>query len=293
MPQAERPLYLPFLRYPGVVHMGLEKLDLQEWIQPDHDFNRYYQNKLRVYQQIPERVSISLPSAQAAAVELAARLLAHLTTDHADRYTLRDAGQMLQLEPEQLQWPVSAQPNLQDVALWVQDDLCLLQEVAGQYVLTAASLCAPSNWDLREKIGKPISEIHAPVPGLNKAIGKQIDHVLNKLSPLRPFQRFNWSIKDSEALALLPGEAGSAAGQAGSESLFLRVERQTLTRLPTSGAIAFTIRVYITPLAQLASIEGALEALRAAVHAMSAQEGMYKDLVPLFPVLQQFFKRII
>ena len=79
-------------------------------------------------------------------------------------------------------------------------------------------------------------------------------------------------------------------GDAGA-GLFLRVERQTLRRLPQSGAIVFTIRVYVTALEHLTSVPGALVALEAAVSRLSEKEAQYKGLVALSPIVREFFKK--
>jgi hypothetical protein len=58
------------------------------------------------------------------------------------------------------------------------------------------------------------------------------------------------------------------------ERMRLRVEHQTLRRLPRSGAIVFTIRVYMTPLEELET--GEAGRLAAAVRGVKEQEVVYK-----------------
>src|SRR6267154_4080244 len=58
------------------------------------------------------------------------------------------------------------------------------------------------------------------------------------------------------------------------ERMRLRVERQTLRRLPRSGAIVFTIRVYMTPLAELGP--GEAGRLAAAIRGVREQEVVYR-----------------
>jgi dimethylamine monooxygenase subunit A len=53
-----------------------------------------------------------------------------------------------------------------------------------------------------------------------------------------------------DALALRTQAAEAVIGE-GANMLFLRVERQTIRRLPNSGAVLFTIRIRLSPLAQL------------------------------------------
>ena len=58
------------------------------------------------------------------------------------------------------------------------------------------------------------------------------------------------------------------------ERMRLRVERQTLRRLPRSGAIVFTIRVYMTPPAELGP--GEAGRLAAAIRGVKEQEAVYR-----------------
>lgn len=291
MIERTQPVYLPFLDNPEVVHMGLIQLPAENWIQPDNQFERYYDNKVALYAKTPAGVYAELPESLDAQQELSGRLLAHLLQCHGSEYVqvknLEKNRQLLSYG--KYQWPIEASDKrLWHSSLWIQDDICLLQEKDARYHLTAASLCAPSSWRLEDKLGRPMFDIHAPVPGLNQKIGRQIDHVLSRLSPLRPFQRFNWSIKQSDELALFPDASDAAADCQG--DLFLRVERQTLTRLPKTHAIAFTIRVYLYPLEMLKPIEGALDGLKHAVDTMSADEARYKSLIAIYPKLRAFLK---
>jgi hypothetical protein len=54
----------------------------------------------------------------------------------------------------------------------------------------------------------------------------------------------------------------------------LRVERQTLRRLPRGGAIVFTIRVYMTPLGELGP--GEAGRLAGAIRGVKEQEVVYR-----------------
>ena len=290
--------YLPFMHQANWVQMGLEALPACHWIEPDNEFLKYYHNKVALFEQSPQRVYGELPESLTAQQEFAGCLLEHLQTDHGEYYATQlspQGGSVLELKGLGLTWSLdSNKRQLWDASLWIQDDVCLLEEYDGQYRLTAASLAAPSAWCLQEKLGKPMFDIHSTVPDLNQAIGSQVNQVMQNLSPLRLVQRFNWGIKASSHLALLPdGPVGRSLqdwGDAGS-GLFLRVERQTLRRLPQSGAIVFTIRVYVTALERLASVPGSLAALEAAVGRLTVKQAQYKGLAALSPVLQAFFKK--
>jgi len=116
-----------------------------------------------------------------------------------------------------------------------------------------------------------------------------------RLSPNSPVERKNWFIQvlpptsapapsQLEELAWAEGTYGPedmldkaprpAPPEPLPERMRLRVERQTLRRLPRSGAIVFTIRVYMTPLTELGPDEA--RQLAAAIRGVREQEAAYR-----------------
>ncbi|MBS0640134.1 MAG: DUF3445 domain-containing protein, partial [Proteobacteria bacterium] len=135
----------------------------------------------------------------------------------------------------------------------VQEDLCLIQDSPDGPLFTAAVLCFPSRWRLADKLGKPLAAVHGPVPLYADRLSRPVDRFMQHLKPDRIACRLNWSIVDDPALFQPTGKwrtdggAGITPQNAG-ERLYLRVERQTLRRLPASGAVLFGIRVHVYPL---------------------------------------------
>ena len=80
-----------------------------------------------------------------------------------------------------------------------------------------------------------------------------------------------------------------AEGQAG-EALFLRVERQTLRRLPRTGGVVFTIRVWRDPLASLAGDPARLAAFARAWRGATPEFRAYKGLAPYDALVEGFLR---
>ena len=139
-------------------------------------------------------------------------------------------------------------------ALLVQEDLCVMSPVNGEWVLTAAAVCFPNRWDLTGKIGRSLMGIHQPVPHYAEKIGAATDSLFNKLSVDRPLWRLNWTIVDSPALhqpvPVPVPDALRLVNEHLADKLWFRRERQTLRKLPQSGDILFTIRTYVHSLAE-------------------------------------------
>ena len=51
----------------------------------------------------------------------------------------------------------------------VQEDLCILEKRGSEHVLTGAVLCFPASWRLADKVGRPLTTIHDPVPEYDAA----------------------------------------------------------------------------------------------------------------------------
>jgi hypothetical protein len=105
------------------------------------------------------------------------------------------------------------------------------------------------------------------------------------LKPNHIVSRLNWSLLDDRAL-FQPGGKWRAeacpditAENAGSR-IFLRVERQTVRRLPLTEAVLFGVRVHVYPLDRVIDRPDRAETLANAVRALPAEIGHYKSLPP-------------
>ncbi|MGI9499545.1 MAG: heme-dependent oxidative N-demethylase family protein, partial [Geminicoccaceae bacterium] len=187
-----------------------------------------------------------------------------------------------------------ASPPLVLAGRLVQEDFCLLQKRDGRYILTAAVLCFSAHWSLAEKIGRPLLDIHEPVPGFAEQLGSPVERLFERLDAARPVQRLNWSLVDTDDLYLPPSHRKApvalALGDIG-ERLWLRVERQTLRRLPITGAVVFGIRTHVTPIRQAIDMPEAADALIQRLHELPVPMLTYKNLVSIRPALLAYLER--
>jgi hypothetical protein len=140
---------------------------------------------------------------------------------------------------------------LVDAALLVADDLAVLKPVMSsdgqeRLLFVAGVVCGPSRWRLADKMGNDMIEVHAPVAKYAEHVGAGVDTSLQRLSVDRPVWRSNWIIQDHPALfqPVIPPLPLLKRPQ----DLWIRMERQTLRRLPVTGGVLFTIRGFQQPL---------------------------------------------
>jgi len=139
---------------------------------------------------------------------------------------------------------------LVDAALAVPDDLTVLRSIktdsGEQLPFVAGVVCSPSRWRLTEKIGLDMLAVHKPVALYAEHIGAAVDTTLTRLSPEKPIWRSNWTLEDHPAL-FQPFSPERPLVSHPSE-LWIRIERETLRRLPRTRGILFTIRGFQEPL---------------------------------------------
>lgn len=145
--------------------------------------------------------------------------------------------------------PNSGEHPLIDAGLAVQEDLCILQRRGETHILTAGLMCFPSSWDVREKLGRSLASIHAPVPEFSP-VESIVERMLANVPLERSLMRANFLIYTDPELHQPRGE-GIAKPIDPRAPRFLRVERQVFRRLPKSLAVVFAIHTLVVRAADL------------------------------------------
>jgi hypothetical protein len=240
--------------------------------------------KRRLLATAPGDVFAVTPESDAARDEALGLIVAALTTHHPDWFS-RDGTAGLRNHLTGETWDTRSCDPLELAGRLVQEDLCLIQNGGDGPVFTAASLCFPSRWRLLDKIGKPLAAVHGPVPLYAERLAGPVDRFMRNLKPDYIVARQNWSLLDDPALFQPGGKwqvsasSDFTAENAGSQ-VFLRVERQTLRRLPVTEAVLFGIRVHVYPLDQVIDRPDRAAALASAVRALPEEIQHYKSLLP-------------
>ncbi|KAG6900102.1 hypothetical protein C0993_002786 [Termitomyces sp. T159_Od127] len=173
-----------------------------------------------------------------------------------------------------------------------------------RYYFQAGAICVAGFWRLQDKIGLPLDEIHnrGDVPHYKEKLQLSMERFFQRLAVDKPVTRNNYFfqvIKDRtpESMEEIdPDELAWTISSHGPEDDFhgsfpaeqpmrptvkpanirLRSERQTLRRLPRTGAILFGIRTYLTPLEKLVQEPGVARRLASSMRAWSDEVGQYK-----------------
>ncbi|NNE12916.1 MAG: DUF3445 domain-containing protein [Ilumatobacter sp.] len=257
------PPYQPYLDVPPSPfrwRLGLRPLDLADWLEVDDDRVADLAEKQRVMTEHPTTAFCALDDVIDESAEVLDEIVAWL-----DRAGVGDGL------PDRSLHPLDAAGRL------VQEDLVLLVERDGAPVCGGGSVCFPNRWDLRSKVGRTMAEIHAPVAELNDTLEAPINKFLMRLTADRSYWRLGWGVLDTPALyQAVDGTADPRPAAATPADHHLRVERETLRRLPRTGAILFTIRTHMSPLGAVPA--GATRQLAEAIRALPPAVASYKQL---------------
>jgi hypothetical protein len=263
--------------------IGLRPFDVEDWIEVDDRLAADLTLKSHILVEEDAAAFAALNGAEAAQAEVLEMLAAHLLQRYPTTY--RREGNWIRAGSANLTVKLAGEPPLLTASRLVQEDLLLMQRSDDGWRLVAGSLCFPSTWILIEKLGRPLEAIHAPVPGFSGAMAMRVARIFDHLRAETPLERFNISIYgDARLRHAEPRQAPEERFPPGESILrraHVRVERQTLRKLARSGAILFTVRLQIDPLAALA-IHARRPALARALHehfeALSPGELAYKGL---------------
>jgi hypothetical protein len=273
--------YRPFLAGPWRLSMGLKALDPADWIEIDADLERDLAQRRDLLSTRRSEVLAALPEAAAGQTEVLGLLLEHLPRRFPEHYQRTDAGIDNRTTGERFALADWQHAPLELAGRLVQEDLCLMQASPAGYRLVAAVLCFPAHWRLADKLGQPLAGIHAPVPGFTERLAGPVDRFFANLQTERPVWRLNWSLTGTPA-RFLPhrSQPVEVTADTAGERLWLRVERQTLRRLPASGDVLFGIRTYVTALAAAIDGPAAARALAERIGELPAATATYKAIAP-------------
>ena len=270
--------------------LGLRARDEADWLPHDDLFDDHSARdsqlayKAQLLGDRHDEVFAALPRSEPAGREVLAMVRTHLQQFHDA--SLPDLPADADLHP------------LDAAARLVPEDLLLLEPrrranggTGGDFdwYLVAASLCFPAHWVLAEKMNKPLAAIHAPVPDYRERLETPMDRFFTnmKIGPIS--SRMNWSLQLGDELCSPHRSTRKAAmGDLANEDMCLRMENQTLRKLPETGLVLFTIRTHMVPMIRWQSTPGAIAALVDMLDQMSEAARNYKGAHLYRDALQQF-----
>ena len=211
------------------------------WIVTDEAWSAQLAEKARLLAERRAEVLACLPGSEAAQAEALEVILASLPEG------FRREGEAMRCPDGRR--VVLKGPPLEIASRLVQEDLLILMKDGPEHVLKAALLCFPASWTLAEKIGRPLLRIHAPVPDYMGDTAMRVQRMFDRVPAGRAMFRAN-ALGYARADLFHPRSELAPRDKA-EPPRFLRSERQTVLRLPRTGAMLFAVHTWVVPLARL------------------------------------------
>jgi hypothetical protein len=128
-----------------------------------------------------------------------------------------------------------------NIAMQIQEDIAIHRLSDDRDWLAATHICFPSGWNPVDKIGRPLSEIHAPIPGMNLSRSRKlVETMINH----GPFERFVWSVVFDDRSNFHP-RTPKKKFDPSNPCVFIKVERQLTVGFPKHNASLFVMRQHL------------------------------------------------
>lgn len=217
---------------------GIAPLDPATWLRVDEAFAAQMAERARLLAGRRDDVIAVTEGAGPAMDELLQFVLDWLAA-HGDGY---DISAREVRRPDGVTVPLDRADPMGTLGHLVQEDLCLMEKRGEEHVLTAAVLCFPASWRLAEKIGRPLTAIHVPVPEYDAGLARRVQRLFDGVQPGRPLWRFN-ALNYVDPVLHQPHSRVQPSETA--DLPYLRSERQCVLRLPRTRACVFSIHTYV------------------------------------------------
>lgn len=214
---------------------GVAPLDQDDWLIRDEAFAGQMATRDHLLQTRRDQVLQMDELARAPAVELLEMVL---------RFAWPEAGAHVN-RSDGVEVVVNWDDPLGTLGRLAQEDFCILQKLGDEHVLTGAVLCFPASWSLAEKFMTPLIGIHDPIAEYDARLATRVQRLFDGVRVGRPMWRFNALWYDDPTLFQPRRAREPRPKREAGQAAYLRSEKQSILRLPETGAVVFSIHTYV------------------------------------------------
>ncbi|KAL2436933.1 hypothetical protein ABEF95_015495 [Exophiala dermatitidis] len=248
--------YRPF-RWAYHQTMSLTKMEPDWWLELEKTYVERIAERKRLYAEHGESILAWLPGSELACKELMEMSLQFLCARYPQYFVLHADNKTFENRILGTKQDVSIKHPLLVMLDNIPEDFALMlrNPETGYYHLRAGMICSALGWNVGTKIGLQLHEIHAPIPDYKEKMQFSMDRFFTKMPAQKPIQRGSWGLEVDKPLYMPPGDPHEKyrdfqCPDLDPSRVHLRVDWQTLRRLPLSGAVVFNFKALFTPLAE-------------------------------------------
>ncbi|KAL4906014.1 hypothetical protein BDW74DRAFT_177701 [Aspergillus multicolor] len=251
--------YRPF-RWKYHQTMALSKYEPDFWIELEQNYFSSLEQRKALLSEHGTNILNYAPGSDLACRELMEMVLQNICIRYPAQFRLNESKTILTNNLLRTKTDLTTTHPLHVLFANIPEDFAIMirDPKTGIYHLDAGYICSSIGWTFGTHFRRPLWAIHTEVNDYEK-MAKSMDRYFSKMPVNAPIQRGAWFVEDWKPLFVTPEEYARNAGIRHSgdtkpvpiEECFLRVDWQTLRRLPLSGAIVFNFKAIFTPLTEL------------------------------------------
>lgn len=228
------------------------------WLELDKDYIETIRLREELYAKHGSSVVQALPGSELATKELMEMVLQFLCARYPHYCSLDESTLTFHNKILNTQTDVKTTPPLLVLLHNVPEDFAIMlrSPTTGLYSFRAGVIMSSLGWSLGSKIGLQLHEIHHPVPDYKEKMQFSMNRYFSKKPTDKAIQRGSWGLEVDKPLFMPPDDPHEKLRDAqdpqhGIDRMHLRVDWQTLRRLPLSGAVVFNFKGLFTPVTEL------------------------------------------
>ncbi|KAI5969033.1 hypothetical protein CANMA_001923 [Candida margitis] len=262
-----KPIAYRAFRHKYTVNMGIRPMDWDNWIELDNNWLKYHNLKKERLAERGDKLYAIDPCAMDAAWEVLDELCRYLPARYPTMFEFDKDKRIMKILPtkEVFDFNEEGFNPILTCGLLIQDDIVIMVESKkdGSYSLQGGCACLPGFWKLTEKYKMTLDQLHteAGVPKYKSHLATGMNKFFRRLTVDKPVFRNNYflqldgylgwskSLGDEDDDKWFGWKVATPATDI--SDIHFRSERQSLRRLPISGAVIFTVRSYFIPMTEL------------------------------------------
>jgi hypothetical protein len=237
--------------------IALTKMEPNWWLEVDKDYVHRVNERIELYKQYGSKVLDCQPGGELACKELMEMCLQFYCARYPKHFSLSADKRIFHNKLTGKDTDLNATPPLHVLLHNVPEDFAIVlrNEADGLYYFRAGCICSSLGWNVSTKIGMTLKDIHKPIPDYKEKMSFSMDRFFSKMPTDAPIQRGSWGLEIGKPLFMPPGHPHEKLREVQKPDLTieecnLRVDWQTLRRLPLSGAIVFNFKGLFTPVTE-------------------------------------------
>ncbi|OJJ48388.1 hypothetical protein ASPZODRAFT_92944 [Penicilliopsis zonata CBS 506.65] len=247
--------YRPF-RWAYHQTMSLTKMETDWWIELENTYRERIAQRKEIYAKYGTDVMRYLPGSELACKELMEMVLQFICARYPQYFSIVD-NRILQNRILGTEQNIRAKHPLEILIDNVPEDFAIMlrDDETGYYFFRAGVICSALGWNVASKIGLQLHQIHETIPDYKEKMQFSMDRFFTKMPCDKPIQRASWGLEIGKPLYVPKGDPHELHRLSQNPDLrlddcHLRVDWQTLRRLPLSAGVVFNFKALFTPVSE-------------------------------------------